>query len=494
MKTKRLFSTLLISLLIFIVNISNANDCCLVKSDCFSIVVGKDASIDGSVLFAHNEDDDGHLIVNYYIVPVITHPPEEYIMLKNGGQVPQVKETYRYLWFQMPGMDFSDSYFNEYGVCVASDKCLSKEEQGELSNGGISYWLRRLIAERANSAREGVKIAGKLIEEYGYNSSGRTYIIADPNEAWMLSVVFGKHWVAQRVPDDKAAVIPNYFTIGEIDLSDTLNFLGSKDIINYAFERGWYNPEEDGSFNFAKAYSSLESRQAEGNIHRMWRGLNLLAKEEYNITDEFPFAFEPKKKLSVQDLIEVLRDHYEGTELDKSLNYELGSPYELNGSTICAVHNQYGFVAQLRNWLPNNIGTVIWLSQRRPDSQPFIPWYFGLNKIPKDYNEFKDYKEALSHHFQFYIRNGIHAYYTFDDLAEKVQTSYSEAIFDIKDRWSELEKVLFKNQESFEKEVMNESDKEKRQELITNYTKDLAEEIIQISRTMLDKEKLRIEY
>ena len=489
MKTKRLFSTLLIILLIFIVNISNANNCCLIKSDCFSIVVGKNASIDGSVLFAHNEDDDGPQIVNYYIVPASTHSSEEYILLKNGGQVPQVKKTYRYLWFQMPGMNFSDSYFNEYGVCVASDQCLSKEEQGELSHGGISYWLRRLIAERANSAREGVKIAGKLIEEYGYNSSGRTYIIADPNEAWMLSVVFGKHWVAQRVPDDKVAVIPNYFTIGEIDLSDTLNFLGSMDIINYAFERGWYNPEEDGSFNFAKAYSSFESRQAKGNIHRMWRGLNLLAKEEYNITDEFPFAFEPKKKLSVQDLIDVLRDHYEGTELDKSLHYELGSPYEFNGSTICAASNQYGFVTQLRNWLPNDIGTIIWFSQRRPDSQPFIPWYFGINKIPIDYNDHIDFKHALDTHFGWYILNSIHAYYTFNELAEKVEKSYSESIFKIKNRWSKFEKELFKNQESFEKEVMNEFDKEKRQELLTNYTIDLAEEVWKISFTMLDKEK-----
>ena len=488
MKTKRLFSILLIISLIFIVNISNANNCYLVKSECFSIVVGKNASIDGSVLFAHNEDDDGPQIINYYIVPAITHSSEEYILLKNGGQVPQVKETYRYLWFQMPGMDFSDSYFNEYGVCVASDQCLSKEDQGKLSQGGICYWLRRLIAERANSAKEGIKIAGKLIEEFGYNSSGRTYIIADPNEAWMLSVVFGKHWVAQRVPDDKVAVIPNYFTIGDINLSDTLNFLGSKNIIDYAFERGWYNPEEDGSFNFAKAYSSFESRQTEGNIHRMWRGLNLLAEEEFNITDEFPFSFDPKKKLSIQDLIEVLRDHYEGTELDKSLHYELGSPYEFNGSTICAASNQYGFVAQLRNWLPNDIGTVIWLSQRRPDSQPFIPWYLGIDQIPRDYDDLWDYNEALSHHFKIYIINPLHAYYTFNELAEKVEKSYSESIFKIKNRWSKFEKELFKNQESFEKEAMNEPDKEKRQELLTNYTKDLAGEVVRISRTMLDSD------
>ena len=209
--------------------------------NCFSVIAGKNATADGSVMFAHNEDDWGDRMVNFYKVPRADHQHGEMITMETGAKLQQATQTWSYLWLEMPEMSFSDSYMNEWGVTIASDACSSREEEGELTDGGIGYWLRRAMAERAKSAREAVKIGGALVSQFGYASSGRTYCIADTKEAWMLSVVNGKHWVAKRIPDDEVAIIPNYYTITTIDLKDTLNYYGSADLVDYAVKKKWYN-------------------------------------------------------------------------------------------------------------------------------------------------------------------------------------------------------------------------------------------------------------
>jgi dipeptidase len=447
--------------------------------DCFSIVVGNNASADGSVLFAHNEDDRGLQIVNYYKVPRMNHEPGEIITLSTGAVISQVSETFSFLWFEMPGMHFADSYMNEWGVVISSDACGSREDEPQLTDGGIGYWLRRLVAERAKTAKQGVKIAGNLLSELGYKSSGRTYVIADTNEGWMLSAVYGKHWVAQRIPDDMVAVIPNYYTIGRVDLADTNNFLGSPDLIDYAIERGWYKTERDGEFHFARTYSSPENLRHPGNIHRMWRGVNLLVEKKYTREDDLPFAVKPEKKVTVSDLMTVLRDHFLGTELDKTDGYKLGTPYKMNRSTICARSTQYGFVAQLRNWLPVEIGVVIWLAQHRPDSQAFIPWYLGINKMPDGY-AYGDFETALSQHFDppqnIHERTDKHAFWAFVSLAQKVDENYGTGILKVREKRDLIENEALKNQESFEAEALKifENNPEKATELLTKYTNNWA--------------------
>ena len=136
--------------------------------DCFTILVGKEASDDGSVLLAHIEDDFGKQLVNWYIKKAEVYHEGEQIQLKNGALFAQVEKTAKMLWLEIPGMDFSDSYLNEYGVCIASNSCPSREKDPELSDGGISYRLRGLMAERATTAREAVIMGGALGELFGY--------------------------------------------------------------------------------------------------------------------------------------------------------------------------------------------------------------------------------------------------------------------------------------------------------------------------------------
>ncbi|MBC7188273.1 MAG: C69 family dipeptidase [Calditrichaeota bacterium] len=464
------------------------------EHSCFSIVVGKHASADGSVLVAHNEDDGGRQLVNIYRVPRLQHASEETVILSPGAELPQVPQTWSYLWLEMRGMDFADCFLNEWGVVVASDACLSREEQGELLGGGIGYWLRHVVAQRARTAREGVKLAGALVEQFGYASSGRTYVIADSQEGWLLAVVRGKHWVAQRVPDDMVAVIPNYYTIGQVDLADTLNFLGCPDLIDYARERGWYQPERDGAFHFAKAYSKPSQLQHPSNVHRMWRGVNLLADRAYSLDAQFPFACRPKKKVTVQDLMLVLRDHFEGTELDKSERYKKGSPHRLGDHTICAPSTQFGFVAQLRSWLPIPLGAVLYLAPRRPDVQAFVPWYAGVQSIPAGY-AVDDYATALRDHSAKPRWQGLtpenNAFVALSTLADKVDINFAARLRQARQVWDPVEKDIFRVQQTFEANclaVYKESPA-KAEQMLTDTTAALALKVWKLTRQLLDQMK-----
>ena len=474
MKFNRLMFFVAFFLFLFNLGSVNAQDQIEKGFNCFSMIAGKNTTVDGAVLFAHNEDDGGPQLVNYYKVPRLKHEAGTTITLATGAVIPQVSETNEYFWYEMPNMSYSDSYINEWGVAIGSDQCRSREDQPEFTDGGIGYWLRRLVAERAKTAKHGVRIAGKLIHELGYASSGRSYMIVDTNEGWMLSAVKGKHWVAQRVPDDMVVIIPNYYTIGEVDLSDTTKFLGSPDLIEYAIKRGWYNPEKDGEFHFSKVYAQEGSRKHPGNVQRMWRGINLISEKKYSIDDEFPFAVKPPKKISKKDFMVVLRDHYEGTEFDKT---KLGCPYKMNGRTICANSTQYGFIAELRSWLPVEIGCVVWLAQRRPDSQPFIPWYLGMQKIPENY-AYGDYNSALTDHFNpvetIHERNDKHAFWAYANWAESIDNDYGKRIKKVKKKYSKVEKEIFGNQKSFEKRVKRiyEQNPQKAKELLTKYTEE----------------------
>ncbi|MEF8846529.1 MAG: C69 family dipeptidase [Bacteroidales bacterium] len=444
--------------------------------NCYTLVVGKEASRSGSLLMAHNEDDHGENLVNWFKVPRKVHKEGETITLQNGAVVPRADTTYEYLWLEMPGMEFADSYMNEHGVTIASNACSSREDQPELTDGGIGYWLRRLMALRASSAREAVQIGGELVEKYGYASSGRTYTIADPEEAWVMSVVNGKHWVAQRVPDNKVMVIPNYYTITSVNLSNGEIYMGSDELISYANKRGWYEPERDGPFNFRKVYGNPQKLASPGNIPRKWRGLELLTSKDYRMEEAFPFAVKPKEKISRQEIMKVLADHYEGTEWDNSQHYQHGHPHEGGVGTICASHNQYGFVTELRNDMPVDIGAVMWLAPRRPCIQPYVPWYFGMSEIPADF-ALTNHQSALENHFyapeNILEYNEEHAFSEYVQFAEQVDAHYGKYIGEIKAFKSELQEEMLKKQDEVEEEALElyDSNKKASMQVLFDFTK-----------------------
>ena len=297
--------------------------------NCFAVIAGKDATTDGSVMLAHNEDDPGEQMLNIYNVP------------RN-----EAAGTNKYLWIEFPGMAVADAFLNEYGVAVASDACKSREERLDVTDGGVLYELRTTVAQKARSARHAVDLLKKLVEERGYKDSGRTYLVADSNEAWVFAVVRGRHWVAQRVPDDCVMAIPNYYSITEVNLADTANFKGSPDLVTYAIERGWYNPERDGKFSFRKAYSAPSTLNSDRNYIRHISALNLLTGKDYPIAEpaSYPFAVKADRKIGLQDMIEILSSHGENVEQ----KVKSKAPQQHNGC-ICIDRTINASIFQLRN-------------------------------------------------------------------------------------------------------------------------------------------------
>jgi dipeptidase len=444
--------------------------------NCFTILAGKDATSDGSVMLAHNEDDYGDQIVNWYKVPAMTHQKGEIISMKNGGVLPQAEKTWGYLWLEIPGMEFSDSYMNEWGVTIGSDQCISKEKNPEFTDGAVGYELREAMASRAKTARQAVKIGGALIEKFGYASSGRTYCIADAKEAWMMSVVNGKHWVAQRIPDDEVAIIPNYYTITKVNLIDTMNYYGSSDLVSYALKNHWYDPDKEGEFNFRKAYGDPENLSNMGNLVRHWSAINLIAEQKYTVDGGFPFSFKPKQKVTLNLLFAILRNHNEGSEYDESKGYTLSSPHG-HVRAICSPATQYGFVAQLRSDLPKEVAFVLWLAPFRPCVQPFIPWYFGIKEIPKGFTV-GDYQEARKNQF---IEIGDynkyapgHKFLEFVNFAKKIDENYGQEIEGTHKKIRGIEDELLLNQEQFENQLkpLFSSDRKQAEKILTQYVDD----------------------
>lgn len=425
----------------------------------FTIIAGKQATTTETVMIAHNEGTaKKDTFVNIHKIPLRTYSQNHRIKLKHNTSIPQTKKTLAHLWLQIPGTDFNDSLINQKGVTITSNTCQSKEDQPQLNNGGIGFMLIHIMTQRANTARQAVQIAGQLIETYGFYHSGISYTIADSKEVWVLNAVKGKHWIAQRIPDDHAAVIANCYTIGNINLGDTKNFLGSKDIIRYAVKRGWYTPEKDGEFHFAKTYAAPETTRDNQNSLRLWRGINLLSKKKYKIDEPLPFAFPAKDEIKLNALFRVLRDHYEDTEYDLTSENKKDSPHASKYLPICSKNTQYSFVAELRNIdekKQKEIAHRIWIALSQPDTNAYCPWYTSITPLPEGYSH-GDPNTALQTHFNQPVNppqfNPDCAYCYFSKLSRLVDRDYKTRIKPVRKEWKNFENYIQKRLKKMEKE------------------------------------------
>ncbi len=439
---------------------------------CYSIVVGKKASIDGCVIMAHNEDDGPPQIVNHHKIPRKKYPSGETVRLRNGGQLAQARQTWAYIWSEMPGMLFSDSYLNEWGVCITSDNCPSREDKPQITDGGIGYMLRQLVAQRAKTAREGVLLAGKLVERFGYIDSGRTYIISDPDDGWLFCVVNGKHWMAKRVSDNEVAMVANTYTIRRVDLSDKSNFLASKDIIKYAVSRGWYNPKKDGPFDFAAVYSNPNSASNYSNFGRQWSGFKYVADKAIKIGPKLPFSVVPKRKVNVADIMQILRHDYKGTVIEASSPQR--SPQE-SGTPICSDGTQTSFVAQLRKDKPLDIGLVYWMCLSSPRTSFYIPYHFGISEFPAGFSLESQrpskafFDEKLNCPFQ---TDPLKAFWMFSNFRNKLSDTSVDTISAVKALAVEIENDALAVQNTIEEAArrLYAKDKTAAMQILTNYS------------------------
>lgn len=451
-----------------------------ILEDCSAIIVGKNASITNKVLFGHNEDDRGNNVMVQYKVPRKTHRPGEFLTFEpECAKIPQVQQTWSYLWSETRASwkaPFSDTFINEWGVAIASDSCSnSREDMPELTNGGIGYGLGHILAQRAKTAREGTEIAAQLIEKYGYTASGRAYQIVDKDEGWVLQVVKGKHYVAKRVPDDEVMFIPNWYTIHEVDLSDKENYIASPDIITYAIERGWYTPKMPGDytdFDFALAYQDPNQKQ-DGNIVRQKNALRMILGKEPD--DVRAFSVKPQRKLGVQDVKDILRTHYEGTEDDLSEGYFI-NPHRTGKRTICTGTTIESIIVEFHEQTEL---TCVWRALLNPCTSPYVPWYLGISKIPPGYNWLPPEIGFVTHFnvppADLSYRPG-RAWWAFQDVQDLADASYKEFIDLIKTTRNSLEDKWLTSQLEIESTVENllRENPDRAKDTLTSYTEEQA--------------------
>ena len=349
---------------------------------CMTILIGKKASASGEVLIAHNEDAPGRYIMQTHLVKAQHRDAGKFLTLEPDLANLELPEDSAGLFWseaktfnpERPGPSFCDLYVNSYGVAICTNNCeYSREDKPELKNGGIGYGLRRLVAERAHSAKEALKIACELVNEYGYASSGRSYAFADKDEIFVMQIVHGKHYAIKRVPDDEAAIIPNHYTIHEPENSEAL--------IDYAIKRGWYKLG-DGKFDFAKVYQAENSYMIEKNVYRHIRALEILTGEKFTENSSLPFSVKPSRKVDVNILKEILRSHYENVS------------HFMRPLTICNIDTLESTIIQIKDD-PEKI--ILRRALGRPCCSPYLTW--GINYLPEGFEE-KDAEKSLAEHFK----------------------------------------------------------------------------------------------
>ncbi|HUT11277.1 MAG TPA: C69 family dipeptidase [Thermoguttaceae bacterium] len=394
---------------------------------CTSIMVGKKASADGSVMTSHTCDSHrtGSQIV---VVPGMKHKPGARRLLTKRrdddsgpmprygrqptGDIPQVAETLGYL---APGY----AVMNQRQLAVGESTFGGREEL-QSDKGAIDCeTLTRLMLERAATAREAIRIGGRLLEQYGWCDEGEALTIADPQEVWLMEIVgpgkdaVGAIWVARRVPDDHVSVVANAARIGEIDLSKPDFFMASRDVFKLAEARGYWNPES-GPPSFWRAYDP-EGRMSVAATRREWRVFDLLAPSLrlHPNANEFPFSVKPEKPVGPEKIMELFRDTFEGTDFDmvkdltvtdeegKTVKSPLANPFmpydmnrllKINGGwgwrgerPMARWYCMYVTVTQSRSWLPDSVGGVVWFGYGNPAMTTYVPLYAGIKDLPPDY-------------------------------------------------------------------------------------------------------------
>lgn len=466
-------------------------------------------TINGSIIFAKTEDDSPRSMDYLWYIPRKYHTEGTVIKLTNGAEISQVRMTYAYFWDQCPRTSFSNMVINEWGVALGSNGCASKEDsveavekRGGLKNGGIGFYLRFILAQRAKTARQAVEIAAEILDEYGYRASGRNLNIVGPNEAWQLQMVRGKQYVARRVKEDEVVFIANTFSIREVDPEDEEDFICSPQLINYAEKRGWYDPEREGKFDFAKAYAPERIHKASSNTRRQWSMAKQVNKEfpltlEQAENGEMPVSTKPDRKLSVFDIMEIFRSHYEGTELDKSDGYEK-SPHKTGERTICCFGTHRTTLVEQRSWFPPEVGTVIWRALGLPCSSGFVPWYLGTRTIPPAYQnapiEFRG-ESMNAAEYNFNLPEDINqldfesASCVFGVLSGLVDSDYRILHKDIKKRWRQFEEKAMKMRNELDQklEELFKKDRDTAQMFMDSFSSHMALESLNIAKIMIKK-------
>lgn len=462
---------------------------------CTNFIAGKGATTDGSVLCTYNADDYGMFkSLCHYAAGV--HPKGslreiiDYDTEASHGFIPEASITYNVI-----------GNINEYQVSIGETTYGGREEMVD-TTGIIDYGsLMYLGLQRAKTAREAIKVMTSLAEKYGYNSEGETFTICDPNEAWIMEMMGcgGDKkqkvvWVAVRIPDNAICGHANQSRIGKFSAYNT-EVITSKNVITFARSKGWFKGK-DTDFNWKNAYAKPDFSGRRICDARVWSFFNHFkdmsrwlpwAEGRDANAEDMPLWIIPNRKLSVQDMEACMRDHFEGTPF--SLDQDLGQgdwdmPYrptplyfECNGKKYfnerptSTQQTGFTYVAQLRSFLPREIGGILWYGNDDGNMVAYTPIYCGNTIQPECYNTPGADAVTYSDKNAFWVCNWV---------SNMVYPRYSQMFPSLKSVRDSLEKSYFKNQASVEAKAQElySSDKEAALKYLNNYSNTQAQQML----------------
>lgn len=434
---------------------------------CSNLIVGKKASVDGSVMVSYNADDYG-MFGHLCHYPAGTHKKGEMRKIYDWdsgvyhGEIPEASVTYNVI-----------GNINEYQLSIGETTYGGREEMVD-TTGVIDYGSLIYIAlQRSKTAREAINVMTSLVETYGYCSEGETFSICDPNEAWIMEMQGtgpgskGVVWVAMRIPDDAICAHANQSRIGKFNMKDKRNVLFSKNVISYARKMGWFSGK-DSDFSWKNTYAFPDFSGRRFCDARVWsffrhyadgfdRYLPWALGKDKNAED-MPLWIVPNRKLSVHDVEMGMRDHYEGTALALDSTNIGGGIYEMpyrptpltfkvdgknyfNERPISTQQTAFTFVSQLRSWLPREIGGVLWFGNDDANMVAYTPIYCGNTKQPSCYNTEGADAVTFSSDNAFWICNMV---------SNMIYPRYTQLFPELKTVRDSLESNYFAKQASIE--------------------------------------------
>lgn len=467
------------------------------SSACTNLIVGKKASVDGSVLVSYNADDYG-MFGHLCHYPAGTHKKGEMRKIfdwdtgEYHGEIPEAPVTYNVI-----------GNINEFQLSIGETTYGGREEMvdttGILDYGSLIY----VTLQRAKTAREAISVMTSLVEKYGYCSEGETFSICDPNEAWIMEMMGtgpgskGVVWVAMRIPDNAICAHANQSRIGKFDMKDKKNVLYSKNVISYARKMGWFTGK-DVDFSWKNTYARPDFSGRRFCDARVWSFFNHYQKgfdrylpwtlgKDPNAED-MPLWIIPDRKLSVHDVEMGMRDHYEGTALALDTTNVGGGIYQMpyrptplqfkvdgktyfNERPISTQQTAFSFVSQLRSWMPREIGGVIWFGNDDANMVAYTPVYCGNTVQPECYNTPGADAVTFSDKNAFWVCNWV---------SNMVYPRYSQIFPELQTLRDSLEANYFAQQADFEKKAMNlyATDKQAALRMLNDYSVEKAQQML----------------
>ena len=465
---------------------------------CTNFIVGKKASADGSVICSYNADSYG-AFMNLARYPAAKHKKGEMRKIfewdtnKYLGEIPEAEETYSVV-----------GNINEWQLTIGETTYGGREEMVD-STGIIDYGSLIYIGlQRSKTAREAIQVMTSLVEKYGYCSEGETFTICDPNEAWILEMQGcgpdrqkSKErvvWVARRIPDEAICGHANQSRIGRFPMKDKQNVLYSKNVVKYARTMGWYEGrDEDFSWKLVYAFPDFSGRRI--CDARVWSFFNhhvsgmdrylpwALGKDKD--AEDMPLWVIPEKKVSVQDIMQDMRDHFEGTPLaidstdigagiwhmpyrPTPLYFKVDGKDYFNERPTSTQQTSWSFVSQMRSWLPREVGGCFWFGNDDGNMVAYTPIYCSMTERPECYNT------PGADELNFSMKN---AYWVENWVSNMVYPRYSALFPALKAVRDSLEQSYFAQQPQIEAQAQS-MEPQQRQRFLNDYSVRQAQQML----------------